>query len=446
MVAQRLGENLPFRPFHAAAGARWRQAVVALALFVTGPGAASAATVTPGATPTSTPPALTTQVRGQVLVETEIPGLVYDLSAGPSAGIDGAEVQYYSDGQRVTTTTDAQGAFTANVALADSDYLSLWVSAEGFAPLLQTYRVADVRAAGMIEIGLHPAPPRVDTTLHGLIYDAAIGSGAPIEGATVDYVYHSFESAFPDLPGSVQSGPDGEYQFELPLGPNDYVELTISAAGFATFHTYVTGADLADATPVDFGLAPIGGEVEILPAAMTLECDDTFDVTVRNVSSTGETLVILSVDFYFRYSQGVYGRDFTWDLDQSQFPLLLAPGDAIAFPVTFHAGGEFPSQLTISVTSGARNDDAVAYFGRNDGCHPSCAGDCNRNGAVTIGELMQGVNLVLHDDPPNACIALDADGNSVVSLAELVLAVHHALEGCPADGATPTSLAETPRR
>ena len=62
---------------------------------------------------------------------------------------------------------------------------------------------------------------------------------------------------------------------------------------------------------------------------------------------------------------------------------------------------------------------------------PYCVGDCNANGAVTIEELMRGVNIVLGESDPRDCIALDADGSLTVTVNELVAAVNGSLEGCP---------------
>lgn len=63
---------------------------------------------------------------------------------------------------------------------------------------------------------------------------------------------------------------------------------------------------------------------------------------------------------------------------------------------------------------------------------PFCAGDCNANGNVSIDELMRGVNILLGEADPRDCIALDVDGNLMVTVNELVGAVNGALEGCPA--------------
>jgi hypothetical protein len=61
-----------------------------------------------------------------------------------------------------------------------------------------------------------------------------------------------------------------------------------------------------------------------------------------------------------------------------------------------------------------------------------CAGDCDRNQAVTVDEIVVGVRIVLGESPLGACSALDSNNAGQVTVDELVTAVHHALSGCPA--------------
>jgi hypothetical protein len=63
---------------------------------------------------------------------------------------------------------------------------------------------------------------------------------------------------------------------------------------------------------------------------------------------------------------------------------------------------------------------------------PSCVGDCNGDGEVTINELITGVNIALGASPVSSCPAIDANGNGEVTINELISAVNNALNGCPA--------------
>ncbi len=64
-----------------------------------------------------------------------------------------------------------------------------------------------------------------------------------------------------------------------------------------------------------------------------------------------------------------------------------------------------------------------------------CAGDCNEDGAVSIGDLVRGVNVLLGRAPIEDCPAADTDGNLRITVSEIVRAVANGLSGCPA---TPT--------
>ena len=62
---------------------------------------------------------------------------------------------------------------------------------------------------------------------------------------------------------------------------------------------------------------------------------------------------------------------------------------------------------------------------------PECAGDCNGDQVVGIGELVRCVRVRNGYDPRSACAACDADRNGHASLNEVVTAVIRATAGCP---------------
>ncbi len=62
----------------------------------------------------------------------------------------------------------------------------------------------------------------------------------------------------------------------------------------------------------------------------------------------------------------------------------------------------------------------------------SCTGDCNRDGLVTIDELLEGVRIALGSDEPGACLPFNANADNVVTIDELLAGVRSALDGCPA--------------
>ena len=62
---------------------------------------------------------------------------------------------------------------------------------------------------------------------------------------------------------------------------------------------------------------------------------------------------------------------------------------------------------------------------------PPCVGDCDRNGVVSINELLRGVNIALGNLALQACPAFDRNDNGRADVNELIAAVNNALNGCP---------------
>ena len=124
--------------------------------------------------------------------------------------------------------------------------------------------------------------------------------------------------------------------------------------------------------------------------------------------------------------------------------LVVVPGrgDGTFDPAVTFAVGAGPSAVAIGDLLGDRAPDVVtAHYDSDDlaviqnlgGPFPGCTGDCNGNGAVSISELIVGVNIALSTRPIGACTAFDRDANGIVSIAELVAAVNNALNGCGAE-------------
>ena len=61
---------------------------------------------------------------------------------------------------------------------------------------------------------------------------------------------------------------------------------------------------------------------------------------------------------------------------------------------------------------------------------PTCVGDCNGDGSVTIDELLSMVNIAL-GNPGSACAAGDANSDGQITIDEVLMAVNAALSGCP---------------
>ena len=66
---------------------------------------------------------------------------------------------------------------------------------------------------------------------------------------------------------------------------------------------------------------------------------------------------------------------------------------------------------------------------------PVCAADCNRDGIVTVGEILTMVNIALGNAPTIDCLPGDANDDGHITVDEILMAVNNALNGCHAGGA-----------
>lgn len=73
----------------------------------------------------------------------------------------------------------------------------------------------------------------------------------------------------------------------------------------------------------------------------------------------------------------------------------------------------------------------------------ACTGDCNRDGQVTVDEVVKGVNIALGNVELSQCGVFDSGGDGAVTVEELVQAIQRALDGCPATS-TPTATVADP--
>lgn len=62
---------------------------------------------------------------------------------------------------------------------------------------------------------------------------------------------------------------------------------------------------------------------------------------------------------------------------------------------------------------------------------PACVCDCNRDGSVTVEEIVRAVNIALGISFLSTCPEADASGDGAVTVDEIVQAVNNGLNGCP---------------
>ena len=114
-----------------------------------------------------------------------------------------------------------------------------------------------------------------------------------------------------------------------------------------------------------------------------------------------------------------------------QWSTIDGGGVTFASSAPFTLGGTAgqPDAATIAggpydVAGGLWADDSVATSA------PVCVGDCRHDGAVTIDEIITGVNIALENTTVAACPAFDANRDNTVTIDELIAGVNNALSGC----------------
>jgi len=60
----------------------------------------------------------------------------------------------------------------------------------------------------------------------------------------------------------------------------------------------------------------------------------------------------------------------------------------------------------------------------------SCPGDCNASASVVVGEVITCINIALGNSAAGNCLACDSNGDGRVTIAELLVVVRAALDGC----------------
>lgn len=76
------------------------------------------------------------------------------------------------------------------------------------------------------------------------------------------------------------------------------------------------------------------------------------------------------------------------------------------------------------------------------GAQEVCVGDCDSNGAVSIAELVTGVNIALANETLERCPGFNANHDGALQINELLRAVLSSVQGCRAPDPTPTPTPE----
>jgi hypothetical protein len=108
-----------------------------------------------------------------------------------------------------------------------------------------------------------------------------------------------------------------------------------------------------------------------------------------------------------------------------QFQAFLSVGDKDAVDQTC-----VPQEGTPPCTGAGATSQMTVSDGQVTVTAPSCVGDCDGDGMVTVDEIVRMVNIALGMQEITLCPAADSNGDSMVTVDEIVRAVNNALNGC----------------
>lgn len=365
---------------------------------IAAPSALQAITVTPSPTATASP---SPQPTGDLGTK-DIVGHVFDASFGPAVPIANATVEITAPGYVGHNSTTAQGEFFATLFLHDTDTVNFDVSAEGFADRSVSYTGLQLWfRPDPLEIGLTPLD--AGYTVRGVVHgDVNCPSGSRI-------IVELAQEGSGELPRAAETTAEVEFVFPG-VADGDYTITATSEcqpSGYVPVDVYVRGADVYT-------------ELDPDPCPSTLVVDPARGIPGRTIEVTGRC--------YYIHSGG---RAQLW-LDGVQVGTVNAGtvGDyraQIAIPADFADGAHFIIATNVS----GSQIGAGSYFVDTSSTR-ECIGDCDRDGVVTIDELLAVVNMSLGQRPRFGCNAATADGTKPVQITTIIAAVQAALGGCRA--------------
>lgn len=118
------------------------------------------------------------------------------------------------------------------------------------------------------------------------------------------------------------------------------------------------------------------------------------------------------------------GDALRWSSDRSG---LLGTGNHVLTPEL--SRGERVITLNAVDADGMRGTASVTIHVATP--VPECAGDCRRDGVVTVNDLLTMVNVALEAARPSACLAGDRNYDGRITVNEILTAVQRLLQGCP---------------
>lgn len=141
------------------------------------------------------------------------------------------------------------------------------------------------------------------------------------------------------------------------------------------------------------------------------------------------TVLNLQADYLDPDEETIAENDFVWRSDQVG---VLGTGSRLQVAAAQLPAGRHEISLTVPGKQGASVSQHVTILRAPslEEVQNFCTGDCNQDLAVTVNELLTGVNIALGNLATNQCLLFDANGDGTTTIDEILTAVNNALNGC----------------
>lgn len=145
------------------------------------------------------------------------------------------------------------------------------------------------------------------------------------------------------------------------------------------------------------------------------------------------TVLNLQADYIDPDEEMIGEQDFVWRSDQVG---VLGTGSRLQLAAAQLPAGRHEISVTVPGKQGAAVSQHVTILRAPslEEVQNSCTGDCNQDLAVTVDELLTGVNIALGNQAINQCLLFDANGDGTTTVDEIIVAVNNALNGCSRPG------------
>lgn len=318
--------------------------------------------------------------------------------------------------------------------------------------------------------------------VRGRVYNLDRGEGVPIASATVSF--RNLDGSGPGSSGLAVTDVTGSFAFAIVLRSRDIVRLTASAPGFEAFTTSERADQLVARNPaIEIGLgapAPdrhrvrgslVGGsgcaqpqagvQVRLRRAGLTTRSNASGRFHFDDLADDDYVLRVGRLDLELPVSVAGQDQEIQLCIDCPELPSVsptsARPGAAIRVAgsecaalgagqlLTIYVDDELVGSTTTGPFGGFTTTVAVPLLTVEGPRRvrvftepeaeiastqivvlPACAGDCDRDGAVSIAELLRGVALALG----TTTLPCPAYGAGPVTIDQLVRAVDNALAGC----------------